>query len=119
MNEAIGTPGMLPQSFLKKWETHIAFLVSTVLVALILSFEFVSATEYAALNRLIDFIARYNNIFSGAVAGYWLSRWMLKREYKMVDSMTISFDALLSFQKTRALYICTGVLAFCLPVKVI
>ncbi len=103
--------------FARRWPAHIATVVVTVLVLVILSLPDVSATESAALNRSIDLLMRLANLLAGTVAGYWLSRWWLSDLYRARASGALSAQSLLWFEALRATFVLAGIVGISLSIR--
>ena len=103
--------------FARRWPAHIATVVVTALVLIILSLPDVSATESAALNRSIDMLMRLANLLAGTVAGYWLSRWWLSDLYRARESGSLSATALLWFEALRVTFVMAGIVGISLSIR--
>lgn len=88
-------------AFIKRWPTHIAALLTGIVMLVSLSFPALSATEWPWASKLLDVLMRFNGLLCGACAGYWTSRFFLKELYDAKNAGNLSAGALIEFERMR------------------
>lgn len=105
------------KAFLLRWPAHVITAVVVAFALIVLSWPEVSATPFESLNRAIDLLKRLMYVLTGALTGYWISRWFLGPLYAEKKAGNLDTSALIRFEVIRAVFILAGVIGMALQVR--